>query len=175
MTCKDCIHYTSHRHFDPLLDEVYTDEDVEYLCPEFKDKSRFVELPCKIGDTVYKICPKCSQNHNGSCQNCAWVGCAGGCDVGVGVWGDGSFNELRLQIVEKKIWESGFVKIVNLWNIQYFATKEEAEIALKEYDFIRKISDRKERKKQYDLWEEKRSIGNIFTREEAEKKLEEME
>lgn len=55
MTCKDCIHYTSHRHFDPLLDEVYTDEDVEYLCPEFKDKSRFVELPCKVGDTIYWI------------------------------------------------------------------------------------------------------------------------
>lgn len=48
MTCKDCIH------------EVICDEYCETLnlcqpanCGMFKDASRFVELPCKCGDTVY--------------------------------------------------------------------------------------------------------------------------
>lgn len=39
--CRDCIHY----------------EVCEYkgdmLCDYFKDKSLFVELPCKVGDKVY--------------------------------------------------------------------------------------------------------------------------
>lgn len=28
---------------------------VEKECEQFKDKSRFIELPCKVGDTVYRI------------------------------------------------------------------------------------------------------------------------
>lgn len=41
--CGDCIHY---------------DVCVEYgkeLCHDFKDNSRFVELPCSLGDTAYVI------------------------------------------------------------------------------------------------------------------------
>jgi hypothetical protein len=28
----------------------------EVVCPEYKDKSLCVELPCKVGDTLYEIC-----------------------------------------------------------------------------------------------------------------------
>lgn len=54
MTCKDCIHYDiCHNNFKNIdLNEEMTDE---HCCVYFKDKSRFVELPCKVGDEVYYI------------------------------------------------------------------------------------------------------------------------
>lgn len=54
MTCQDCIHY----------DVCWRIKEVEtgnpmitsyHICRAFKDKSRFIELPCKVGDTVYKL------------------------------------------------------------------------------------------------------------------------
>ena len=52
MTCKDCIH-----------SEVcyYHGEDIDSpgICGFFKDRSRFVELPCKDGEYVYVIEPLC--------------------------------------------------------------------------------------------------------------------
>lgn len=57
-SCKDCIHenvcinnkaYDDY-HFDSC------EEKVNKLgCKGFKDKSRYIELPCKVGDTVYKV------------------------------------------------------------------------------------------------------------------------
>ena len=59
MTCKDCIHYEAchdmyyeehaTRHFDPEK------HNAEKECGYFKDRSRFVELPCKVGDTVFVV------------------------------------------------------------------------------------------------------------------------
>lgn len=50
-TCADCIHYdVCHYHI--------TEETTMTVneCPhEFKDKSRFIELPCAVGDVVYQI------------------------------------------------------------------------------------------------------------------------
>lgn len=45
MTCKDCIHY-----------EVCCDEyELAHAenCNNFKDKSKYIELPCKVGETLY--------------------------------------------------------------------------------------------------------------------------
>ena len=50
MTCKDCIHYK----LCDLDDELYPSENVNEDCSYFKDKSRYIELPCKVGDTVYE-------------------------------------------------------------------------------------------------------------------------
>lgn len=50
MTCKDCIHFDRCKglyRFERLQ------RAVSKGCPYFKDRSRFVELPCKVGDTVY--------------------------------------------------------------------------------------------------------------------------
>lgn len=51
MTCKDCIHY------DVCAINGIDVEDTtfkkELCCGEFKDKSRIIELPCNMGDTVY--------------------------------------------------------------------------------------------------------------------------
>lgn len=51
MTCKDCLccdvcEYNEglHRWCSPSID-----------CPHFKPKSRFVELPCEVGSTVWFI------------------------------------------------------------------------------------------------------------------------
>lgn len=43
MTCKDCLHY-----------EVCYYHDFEE-CGWFSDKSEWVHLPCKVGDTVYEV------------------------------------------------------------------------------------------------------------------------
>ena len=49
MTCENCIHY------EACL-SVYMDlKGHNFPCPQFKDRSRFVELPCKVGDTVYFV------------------------------------------------------------------------------------------------------------------------
>lgn len=45
-SCKDCIHFV-------MCDEVPTKAVND--CDFFKDRSRFVELPCKVGDTIYEI------------------------------------------------------------------------------------------------------------------------
>ena len=46
--CKECIHCAV-CGFD--------DDEIEYtaLCSFFQDRSRFVELPCKVGDTIFCI------------------------------------------------------------------------------------------------------------------------
>lgn len=47
MTCEDCIHY------DVCGFNEY--KDFNEICSFFKDKSRIIELPCKVGQTVYDI------------------------------------------------------------------------------------------------------------------------
>lgn len=42
MTCKKCIHY------DVCGESIFT-------CGQFKDKSKFIELPCKVGDEIYVL------------------------------------------------------------------------------------------------------------------------
>lgn len=54
MTCKDCVHYDVCKR-DIAICVCRISKKVEMLCDYFKDKTRFVELPCKVGDTVYRI------------------------------------------------------------------------------------------------------------------------
>lgn len=72
MTCKDCIHCEAcermisdtSKMFKVLLSEILKMNcDIKYdstnilsgaeICQCFQDRARFVELPCKVGDTVY--------------------------------------------------------------------------------------------------------------------------
>lgn len=48
-SCKDCMHEEVCNIFSVVLNE-YDAEN----CVCFKDRNRFVELPCKVGDTVYQ-------------------------------------------------------------------------------------------------------------------------
>lgn len=51
MTCKDCYHCNVCQSSDSW--ELKDLKKIENVCPNFKDKSRIVELPCLIGDKVY--------------------------------------------------------------------------------------------------------------------------
>ena len=46
MTCKDCLH-------NEMCYGTHTDDSP--ICCDYMDKSRYVELPCKVGDTVYCV------------------------------------------------------------------------------------------------------------------------
>ncbi len=48
MTCKDCYNHD-------VCGLMFKNERVyaETSCPKFKDKSKIIELPCRIGDRVY--------------------------------------------------------------------------------------------------------------------------
>ena len=45
-TCKDCV------HVEVCSYAQNSNNEFEH-CANFRDRSRFVELPCKVGDTVY--------------------------------------------------------------------------------------------------------------------------
>lgn len=51
MTCKDCIHYS----VCFITDEDFEKEVEEFGCDNFKEKSRFIELSCKVWDRFYAL------------------------------------------------------------------------------------------------------------------------
>ena len=56
-SCKDCVHAEVCRFKDlpaPLSDSyIRESECIEKRCGDFKDRSRFVELPVKLGEKVF--------------------------------------------------------------------------------------------------------------------------
>lgn len=145
MTCKDCLYYEVCADFRRNICETDQKRFEEYrlnsdgLCDNFKDKSRYVELPCKVGDTVYVIEPLWygiwgDDEHK--CRKC-WYFYEGG-------MGDPPGCELEddccYHIVETKadlrhiadwIIQSMFVGEI-AWGKTVFLTREEAEKALAE-------------------------------------------
>lgn len=65
-TCKECLHYDACGGYLPsdldadvfdyckkgIADEI---PDIDERCSSFKDKSRFIELPCKVGTKVWLL------------------------------------------------------------------------------------------------------------------------
>ena len=51
MTCKDCIHYEACKNLYEIHGDGLSGES--HVCDYFADRSRFVELPCRVGDKVY--------------------------------------------------------------------------------------------------------------------------
>lgn len=51
-SCKNCLCEIVCKYNDGV------NEYCKGNCPHFKDRTRFVELPCKVGDTVYYIAEK---------------------------------------------------------------------------------------------------------------------
>lgn len=49
-TCKNCLHIEACRQWYPNLPDKYYDG-----CELFKDRSIYAELPCAVGDKVYRI------------------------------------------------------------------------------------------------------------------------
>lgn len=50
-TCNDCIHYEICQQIDGTFNII----DADMNCANFKLRSRFVEMPCKVGDSVFTI------------------------------------------------------------------------------------------------------------------------
>lgn len=59
MTCNDCIH-NGICHLQYMRGEKYKDIEL-FECSDFKDKSKNIELPCTVGDTVYHYCKSVNQ------------------------------------------------------------------------------------------------------------------
>lgn len=55
MTCKDCIHYEACLHLETEAFGADTQFPFRETCERFKPKSRYIELPCAVGDKVYWI------------------------------------------------------------------------------------------------------------------------
>ena len=62
-SCKDCVHVEvcceKNLHVAVGMNIIprFKYKRIEQECKNFKDRSRFVELPCKVGDTVYIYAP----------------------------------------------------------------------------------------------------------------------
>ena len=58
-SCKDCLGFEfclDRLGTTKYYDNVIAANNVEELCQKFKDRNRFVELPCKVGDKVFSYC-----------------------------------------------------------------------------------------------------------------------
>lgn len=114
MTCKDCLcSDVCIETRDQIQMLAYQSRnDVEKVCSNFKDKARFVELPCKVEDIVYII-------SEGDIIP-LYVGCIENNHRGISILG---FNE-----------EYFGNKTITLYPdkqiIKWFLTREEAEKAL---------------------------------------------
>ncbi len=55
MTCKECVHYEVCMDYTDLSKSELAQNFLEthLLCDHFKPKSRFVELPCEVGQKIY--------------------------------------------------------------------------------------------------------------------------
>lgn len=117
-TCKDCLHVEACRMYviglaavrgvelDPAeVERVLVCDD----CENFKDSSQFVELPCKVGDLIYIIKKARGLSVRGAKVNSITITESG-----------------KIQV---SCYRSSFI---GLWSDDAFATKEEAEQALKE-------------------------------------------
>lgn len=88
MTCKDCVHYAICKDEFPIYVSDHEDDvSMEKECEYYKDKSRFIELPCKTGDTAYLVCYGLVEEitigivdmeHSGSEEDICYIEAAGG-------------------------------------------------------------------------------------------------
>lgn len=125
-----------------------------------------LKVNCLIGDIVYKICPRCNDRHNGTCENCAWSGCIWNyCSIDVKIYEDGSFINNPLQVVKRRVRENDFIHINEQFNVTYFASEEEALKAIAEYDAIRNIEDSNDRYNEFVRWTEGRKSNVSFESE----------
>jgi hypothetical protein len=53
--CENCIHYGVCLDIEKNIKAIFSISIKHTGCEYFKDKSLFVELPCKVGDSLYYI------------------------------------------------------------------------------------------------------------------------
>lgn len=100
---------------------------------DLEEQGRLVVLPCKVGDTVYKICPisrfiEIGDRWDGrivetDCQRCAYYACD--------CHNIGYNKEARNVVVERRMSKpEQIVRCMPYFGTIYFLTREEAETAL---------------------------------------------
>lgn len=111
--CKDCLHIDVCYRIQ--VEGIPKCTDTKY-CKEFKDRSRFVELPCKVGDALYEICER---KRSGEWKKAIVERTVHGIEIGIG-----GYTAARC----------GTSIIISLSNLgkTVFLSREEAEQALKE-------------------------------------------
>ena len=57
-TCKECVHNNICNIKQRYNHPKYALQHIEKYCEHFKDRSRFVELPCKVGNRLYVLFPE---------------------------------------------------------------------------------------------------------------------
>ena len=124
-TCKDCIDYAKCLRLGDL-DALSLTEGVE-ACAGFVPVKVCIDLVSHLGETVYKICPKCNPNHNESCERCAWHGCLSqvGCDV-YGLWSNGEYSADKCTIVPKKLYWNFIPTIAKELGNRAFLNRDDA-------------------------------------------------
>lgn len=60
MKCSNCYH--RYQCKDDFTKRFGNQETVEDKCMYFKDESKIIELPCKIGDKYYRVEKFCNEN-----------------------------------------------------------------------------------------------------------------
>lgn len=53
-SCNECLHKEACNHW-LQKDNKHLGAVEGFICEHFKDRSKFVELPCKIGEYLYRI------------------------------------------------------------------------------------------------------------------------
>ncbi len=110
--CENCVHYERCDGSSETVSE-------NYQCDYFKDKSLFVELPCKVGDKVYVTDIKPNE-----VIECEITSFTVDCD------GVGGFSYEPLDIARAGI--SGCDCLISEWGDVVFLDRAEAERKLKE-------------------------------------------
>lgn len=115
MTCKDCIHYEL-CNIRGLTYNENLDNPVENVCEHFKDESKCIGLPCKVGDMVYYIPGYVVSPH-------LLVGTVTEIMIGADDYGI-------------KIWQTPYngYFLGKKYGITWFTTKKEAKAKLKEIE-----------------------------------------
>lgn len=55
LNCKDCAHFEACKNIYEVHGDGLSEES--YVCDQFSNRSRFVELPCKVGGILYHPVP----------------------------------------------------------------------------------------------------------------------
>lgn len=107
MTCKDCYH-------SDMCGFEWCDDDALTFCKDFKDKSRIVELPCKMGDEAYYISIKRYSPLSYKLVKAKVI--------------DFYINENGIYAVELKTLESKFTFTLNICKVYFDKSKAEARL-----------------------------------------------
>lgn len=104
MICKECL------HVDVCGKLIWKETDGSIICNDYKNRSRYVELPCEIGNTVY-----CIRNHQIVTDKV----------VDYDIWSIKDGIKLRLTLDQYRSY------IVGSLGVDVFLTLQEAEAAIR--------------------------------------------